>query len=59
MGISKGIEAERALTECQKSGQDVRVSESREADAGAGVMLVTKWAIPGAPAINTIEYLLS
>src|SRR6056297_1587853 len=50
--VFPGFEAEQALTECQNSGQDGRVSERRGADAGARLMRVTKWANPAAPAIK-------
>ena len=40
---SGGFEAERALSECLKSGQGGRV---RGACAGVSVMRVTKWANP-------------
>ncbi len=38
----RGFEAERALTRCQKSGQDGRVSECRGGYAGSAVMALTK-----------------
>ena len=48
-----GFEAERTLTECQKSGQEARGRERRGADAGTGRMPVTEWANPTSSAIHS------